>query len=154
MGVSVYLASPFFNKAEVEMKKKIKNKLIDCGITIIDPQTKFIENGWELPNHEWGKRTFEHDVQLINNADAVIAIDWGMYSDVGTAWEIGYAYGMCKPILVVVPDAVLNQKHSIMVANGSNNFITESRLLSIKSQNELIEYCKNAINPALGITVS
>lgn len=149
MGVSVYLASPFFSKTENVFKQKVKNHLERLGYNIIDPQTPTLEHGWELPMHEWGKRTFENDIQAISKADMIVAIDWGMYSDTGTAWEIGYAYGKQIPAIVVIPNSVLNQKHSLMVAHGSTHYITEKRFFLTQSTEELFQD-----HNALGIVVS
>ena len=60
-----------------------------------------------------------------------VAIDWCLYGDCGTAWEIGYAYALDKPVLVLVPDETLPLPHSLMVANGSINFISVSRFLTL-----------------------
>jgi nucleoside deoxyribosyltransferase len=59
-----------------------------------------------LSDSEWQMATFNGDVQGINNTDLVIA----MYdpqlknSDPGVLWEVGYAYGIRKPVILVLPD--------------------------------------------------
>ena len=75
---------------------------------------------------------------MLDDCDIVIAIDWGLYGDCGTAWEIGYAFGQNKRILVIVPDETLTTPHSVMVANGSDNFVTLSRFLKSDEFSTLI----------------
>jgi nucleoside 2-deoxyribosyltransferase len=73
-------------------------------------------------------------MKAIDNCQFMVAIYWGLYSDSGTAWEIGYACANHYPTIVIVPNDVLEQKHSLMVANGSTNFIALSRFLSLNGE--------------------
>lgn len=134
--MTIYLASPFFTTKEKKIKSLIKEKLINLGFDIIDPQPPTSNSGigWEQTNAEWGRNTWEKDVKHIDIADAVIAIDWGMYSDTGTAWEIGYAFCSNKPCIVVSPNVALNTNHSLMVINGATTFVTERRFLSFTEE--------------------
>lgn len=131
--VKIYLASPFFNDKEREVKSKIKYALTLNGYAIIDPQEH--EAGydhkmlWEMSCSSWGRQTFDKDARQIENADVVVAIDWGLYGDCGTAWEIGFAFAKGKPVIVIVPDEVLNVPHSLMIANGSAHFVGQSRFI-------------------------
>lgn len=52
---------------------------------------------------EWAADVFEMDRVNIDNADVVTAvIDYeGTHVDPGTAWEIGYANAMGKPVLLI-----------------------------------------------------
>ena len=152
--MKVYLASPFFNKAESSFKQKIKARLEALGITVLDPQTHNLDHGWEMTNTEWGELTFQGDIRHINEADAVVALDWGMYSDTGTAWEIGFAYGLQKPILVIVPKEVLPKTHSLMVKNGCSNFITEERFFLIDNSVDFEEIINSGLYSADGVVVS
>jgi nucleoside 2-deoxyribosyltransferase len=136
--MTVYLASPFFNDKERAVKAQVKAHLKQAGIAVIDPQGGGDPMSWEQNNNQWGNKTFKKDLDRIYEADKVIAIDWGLYGDCGTAWEIGYAYGMGKCILVVVPDEKLYTPHSLMVANGCDNFVSVSRFLATEDINSLI----------------
>lgn len=129
--MKVYLASPFFNKKEKEVKEKVRQHLIDVGFELHDPQTPSSPSSWEKDNPTWGAYTFNKDIESIQDSACVVAIDWGLYGDCGTAWEIGYAYALNKPVLVLVPDETLSLPHSLMVANGSINFISISRFLTL-----------------------
>ena len=128
--MTIYLASPFFNEEERAVKDTVKQELLARGHEIIDPQNPAQDSsGWEISNAEWGQKVFNADLEKIAECNAVVAIYWGLYSDSGTACEIGYAMAKEIPVLVVVPDQMLNEKHSLMVANGSNNFVALSRFL-------------------------
>lgn len=137
--MTVYLASPFFNNRERAVKAQVKAHLEQAGIAVIDPQGGGDPMSWEQNNNQWGRKIFKKDLNRIYEADKVIAIDWGLYGDCGTAWEIGYAYGMNKCILVVVPDEKLYTPHSLMVANGCDNFISVSRFLATEDVNTLFD---------------
>ena len=41
----------------------------------------FIENGEKLINEEWACEVFDYDVEQIRNADYVLAIYYGYYSN-------------------------------------------------------------------------
>jgi nucleoside 2-deoxyribosyltransferase len=49
-------------------------------------------------------RIFAADVSGIDSADVLVAIMDGPDPDSGTAWEVGYAYGIRKPIVLVRTD--------------------------------------------------
>lgn len=136
--MKVYLASPFFNDRERTVKAQVKGHLASLfDVDLYDPQNPAVDSsGWEVPNSTWGRRIFNKDIEAIEKCDVVVAIDWGLYGDCGTAWEIGYAYALGKSILVVVPDETLNTPHSLMVANGSHNFISVSRFLSFTDDDD------------------
>ena len=137
--MTVYLASPFFNNRERNIKAQVKAHLEQAGIAVIDPQGGGNPMSWEQNNNQWGRKIFKKDLDRIYKADKMIAIDWGLYGDCGTAWEIGYAYGMGKRILVVVPDEKLYTPHSLMVANGCDNFVSVSRFLATEDVNTLFD---------------
>ena len=130
--MKVYLASPFFNDEQRTVKAKVKEHLIKCGYEVIDPQEVEEEEKEEnrnIPNHRWGLKTFCKDAQKIKSCDCIVAIDWGLYGDCGTAWEIGYGYAGGLDILVLAPDQTATIPHSLMVVNGSDNFITVGEFL-------------------------
>jgi nucleoside 2-deoxyribosyltransferase len=111
----VYLAGPFFNEQEISMNHQAKAILRERGFNVFVPQEHFVPDGENMPNDEWGKAVFEMDRDAIQNSKHVVAIYHGMYSDSGTAWELGYAYALNKKILIVCVDIV---KTSLMIING------------------------------------
>jgi nucleoside 2-deoxyribosyltransferase len=130
--MKVYLASPFFNDKEKAEKEKVRQRLISLGYEVIDPQNSDHISSWELNNNDWAKNVFIKDGKFITEADAVVAIDWGLYGDCGTACEVGIASVLEKPILIIAPDKTLSQPHSLMVVQSGVNFISMSRFLEVE----------------------
>lgn len=115
--MKIYLASPFFNEKEILIYEEVIKKLRKNHEVYV-PREHTIENGWDLSNKEWGKRVFDMDVEAIDNCDMVVALNWGMYSDSGTAWECGYAYAKNKKIVNIICDK--EKEYSLMMLNGCN----------------------------------
>lgn len=140
--IKIYLAGPFFNDQECDVKARIKEHLeamcaLNESYEVCDPQTAGNFKSWELTNPDWGGGTFNGDWELLEECDIILAVDWGLYGDCGTAWEIGFGFARNKDVFVVAPMDSLTRPHSVMVANGSRNFITEARFLTLKSFDEL-----------------
>lgn len=114
--MNIYLASPFFNNKEILIYEAVIKKLREKHNVFV-PKEHTIENGWEMSNKDWGKAVFDMDVKAINECDVVVALNWGMYSDSGTAWECGYAYGIGKKVINLICDK--EQEYSVMMINGA-----------------------------------
>ena len=112
----IYLASPLFTEYERELVRKVAKALRADGNEVYVPMEHSIKNAWEMSNADWGKAVFEEDVKAIQECDQVVCIYYGLYSDSGTAWECGFAYGIGKP--VVLYDAA-GDEVSLMVVNGA-----------------------------------
>ena len=48
----------------------------------------------------------------------VVCLYFGLYSDAGTAWECGYAYGINKPVKLLI---YREEEASLMVVQGAKN---------------------------------
>lgn len=125
--MKIYLASPFFKESETPIYDKVIKNLRERGHDVFVPREHIVPNGWEMSNPDWGKAVFALDLEGLNNAETVVVLDWGMYADCGTAWECGYAYAKGKNVIVVSCDN--SCPHSVMMCNGSKNFITLENLL-------------------------
>lgn len=119
--MKVYLASPFFNEDELTIYREVISKLRLEGHEVFVPQEHDIPNGWSLPNRKWGEAVFLTDICGIKDCECVVVLNWGMYSDSGTAWECGYAYALGKKILNVVCGN--SNEYSLMMLNGSHNYV-------------------------------
>lgn len=124
----IYLASPLFTEYEREQVRQIAKALRTDNNEVYVPMEHTIKNAWEMNNAEWGKAVFEEDVKAIRDCDQVVCIYYGLYSDSGTAWECGFAYGIGKP--VVLYDAA-GDEVSLMVVNGA-----KARPQSIMKKNQ------------------
>ena len=111
----IYLASPLFTPEERTHVKEVAYTLRKKGHRVYVPMEHEIKNAWEISNAKWGERVFDEDIKAIRNCDKVVAIYYGLYSDSGTAWEMGFAYGIGKPVEVI---NVAGQKISLMIANS------------------------------------
>ena len=116
--MNIYLASPFFNIEEKNIVLKAVKILRNCGHNVFVPMEHEIENAWLLSNEDWAKQVFEMDIQAIDNCDEVVVLDFGLYSDSGTAWECGYAFAKGKKITTV---SLTKGDSSIMIINGSHS---------------------------------
>ena len=120
MKTKVYLASPFFNDAELKNVKRTEKILIDKGFDLFSPR-KIEVSKEKYSNDIWANKIFEKDREAIKVSDIVVALYYGMYTDTGTAWEIGFAYGVNKEVLVVCMNE--DDDQSLMVINGASDTI-------------------------------
>lgn len=119
----IYLASPFFNASELAVYKETISRLRSAGYKVHVPQEHEVENAWDYSNADWAKRVFEMDVEAIHASDVVMVLNFGMYSDSGTAWEAGYAAAFGKPVIQVLC-GFENATYSLMMINGANKIIS------------------------------
>lgn len=127
MKYDIYLAGPFFDKKQIHFIECAEKILKERKLRVFSPREHFIEDGDNLPNDVWGLEVFKMDKEAISDCKCVVAIYHGMYSDSGTAWEIGYAYALNKPFLIVCVDP--NDEQSLMILNGSTSVIKDINLL-------------------------
>lgn len=121
----IYLASPFFNNAELAIYRWVITQLRQAGYEVYVPQEHEIENAWELSNEDWARAVYLADIDALRNCDTVMVLNFGMYSDSGTAWEAGYAYALKKETVHVLCGGE-NATYSLMMVNGCDKVI-ESR---------------------------
>ena len=123
----IYLASPFFDATECHYYHRAIEALRSAGYEVYVPQEHSIEGGWEMSNEEWTRRVFAEDIHAILNSDVVMILNFGMYSDSGTAWEAGYAYGLDKEVVHILCGGE-NATYSLMMING-NDKVVDYRVL-------------------------
>ena len=120
--MKIYLASPWFKNNERVMYSQILNKMREQGHDVYAPIEHEIPNAWDLSNAEWGRQVFFADIQAIQECDEVWVLNFGMYSDSGTAWECGYAYGIGKTIRQLVYGFGEDKTYSLMMINGCEEY--------------------------------
>lgn len=121
--MKVYLASPFFNEKELKALKEVEEILDAKGFTVFKPKDNQFDN-LEAGSSAWSLATFNNDKKFIDWADIVVAVYHGNYSDSGTAWEVGYAYGTQKPVIVVH----VGEASNLMIHEGSHANVTVKEL--------------------------
>ena len=80
-----------------------------------------------MPNQVWGEAVFGVDYTAIQKCDVMVVLNWGMYSDSGTAWECGCAFALGKKVINVCvnPDS----DYSLMMTNGCHYNISLADLI-------------------------
>lgn len=116
--MKIYLASPFFTGFQKGLMKSVLKKIRSEGHEVYAPYEHEIANAWEKTNEDWGREVFFEDIKAIQQCDEVWAINFGMNSDTGTAWECGYAYGIGKTVRVLC----VKELNSLMVLNGCDEY--------------------------------
>jgi nucleoside 2-deoxyribosyltransferase len=94
--MKLYFAGPLFTTAERAWNAEVTAALRASGHEVFLPQEK--EPGKDGPG------IFAADVGGIDWADGLVAIMDGPDPDSGTAWEVGYAFGTKKPVVLVRTD--------------------------------------------------
>ena len=117
--MKIYLASPFFNNEEIEIYNKVIELLRLEKLDVFVPREHSIPNGWDLPNHLWAENVFAVDYLALSQCDIVVVLNFGMYSDSGTAWECGCAYAMGKQVVNVLCSGK-DAEYSLMMLNGTS----------------------------------
>jgi nucleoside 2-deoxyribosyltransferase len=120
----IYLAIPFFNEKEIEIVNQVEDILIGKGLNVFSPMNNQYDH-LEAGERQWSIETFRNDVKFIDWSEIVVGIYHGMYSDSGTAWELGYAYGTNKPVIVI---HVGESSSNLMVHEGAHANITLEEL--------------------------
>ena len=99
MGVSTYLAAPFFTQAQWQWNRRLGQALfINHSINVMLPQTLVMPmlSGATPCN---AKELYTANIVNLVNCDVVIAVLDGPDVDSGTAFECGYALAVGKPII-------------------------------------------------------
>lgn len=94
--MKLYFAAPLFSAAERDWNAILAAAIRAAGHEVYLAQEN--EPGRSAPE------IFAVDVAGIDWADGIVAIMDGPDADSGTAWEVGYAYGKGKPIVLVRTD--------------------------------------------------
>lgn len=116
--MKIYLASPFFHAEEQVMYEEAIRILRSQGLNVFVPREHTIPNGWDMPNHVWGESVFSVDYLALIQCDVVVVLNFGMYSDSGTAWECGCAYALGKKVINVLCGGD-DTEYSLMMVNGT-----------------------------------
>lgn len=121
--MKAYLAAPFFNQNERYIYSRVIDYLRNAEyLDLYVPQEHTVEDAWNLPNSAWAWKVFKEDVQALDEATVVYVLNFGMYSDSGTAWEAGYAYAKGKRIVNILVNQESNV-YSLMMIGGANKLV-------------------------------
>lgn len=123
----IYLASPFFNASELVVYKETISRLRSAGYSVHVPQEHEIKNAWDYSNADWGKKVFDMDIDAIHDCDVVMVLNFGMYSDSGTAWEAGFGAALGKEVVQVLC-GYENATYSLMMINGCHKVVSVDKV--------------------------
>jgi nucleoside 2-deoxyribosyltransferase len=132
---TVYLAGPLFTHAELEYNRKLKDMLVKKGFSVFLPQedaedAEDAEGEREKQNQEC---IFKKCLEGVNSSDIVVAVLDGVDVDSGTAWEIGYAYAMGKPVIGLRTDFRT-------LSDGIVNLMVEMSIVALaRDEDELLK---------------
>jgi nucleoside 2-deoxyribosyltransferase len=124
----IYLASPFFNDEENKHVDEVATLLRLEGHTVFNPKENQLEQH-EFGTRAWRTDVYRNDINHIKWCDAIVAILKDNYDDTGTAFEVGYAYAIGKPVYIYNPSK-----------NTLNLMITDSLHAYFETLPEIAEY--------------
>jgi nucleoside 2-deoxyribosyltransferase len=131
----VYLAAPLFSEAERAYNLSIAGYLRNNFFEVYLPQEAGDDS--DTRNKEEQVRIFSENLRALENADIIVAIIDGADADSGTAWEMGYAYALNKPVIAVRTDfrrAGMHEEVNLMLEVSSKVVSSTLELLeSVKS---------------------
>ena len=133
--MKIYLASPFFKSIERATMINILQRIREHGYEVYAPYEHEIKNAWDKSNADWAREVFFEDINAIKECDEVWVINYGLYSDTGTAWECGYAYGLGKTVRQLID--VDKDYHSLMMINGCDEVVNLWYYLGLDDDDEL-----------------
>jgi len=97
---SIYLAGPLFTDAQRAFNRQAADGLRRAGCTVFLPQ----DTQTNVTETDWQDTVFKRNCEGICAAKLVVAVLDGCLVDDGTAWEIGYAYALGKPVVGIHTD--------------------------------------------------
>ena len=123
--MKIYLAGPLFSAAERIYNRALAELLTQelPGWTVILPQDYKYHN--QFAARRWFKEVYAQCIAGVKEADLIVAILDGPSSDDGTAFEVGYAIALQKPVIGVRTDFRESQEHglNLMLSQGCTAII-------------------------------
>lgn len=128
----IYLAGPFFSEEQVERIQRIEQALEDnTTVSTFYSPRHHQESDYEMFSAGWAQEVYQRDMTEVTDAQAVVAIlDFENQTiDPGTAYELGVATMLNKPIIIF-------QEETVPV----NLMVTESLHAYLKNDREIQQY--------------
>ena len=122
--MKVYFAAPLFTQQERRWNRQVAEALaaeLDCEVTL--PQD-FARDGRKNDPRHFGE-IFRFCLQGVERCDVVVAVLDGADADSGTAFEMGYAFALGKPVVGVRTDFRKQQERgtNIMLSRSCRAFV-------------------------------
>lgn len=140
----VYLAGPWFTKAQAEREERVKAKLRSLGFNVHSPKEDSNITG-TFADPKVRQATFDSNLDNIGDVDIVFALMDGKHAicdeedtngcqinaiDTGTLFEVGYAYAirkLCKkrPLIIYYTETISSNAFNLMLAQSCDMLITD-----------------------------
>ena len=135
----IYLASPFFTSAQIELRDMVRSIAMELGFDVFSPGHDNLMT--DNSTQDELIRGFKRNVSEIENCDIMVAI--GNDYDTGTMIEIGYAYAKKVPV-IYFNSSNDGKRRNLMIAGislmNATTYEQLAELLSlIDNQIEIIE---------------
>ncbi|MEN6611442.1 MAG: nucleoside 2-deoxyribosyltransferase [Methanoregulaceae archaeon] len=126
----IYLAAPLFSEAERTYNRDLGTFLTGHYFEVFLPQDAGDDSSSRTENAN--RELFEKDLAALRAADLVVAVIDGADADSGTAWEMGYAFSLGKPVIAIRTDFRMAGHHERV------NLMLEMSSVVVGSKTELL----------------
>jgi len=126
----IYLAAPLFSEAEREYNHVIAGLLTENCFDVYLPQDTGDTHAERGEQEHF--QIFLQNKKALQDADLVVAIIDGADADSGTAWEMGYAAALEKPVIALRTDFRQVGQEELV------NLMLEQSAVVVKNKNELL----------------
>lgn len=132
--LNAYLAAPWFDESALMLHNSVKAILRNVG--------EFSKYNIYFPFDHTTKNpeeTFNENVRAIGDSEVIIALV--SRKDVGTAWEIGYAYALGKKVyLVALDETCFTSKTNLMLAFSGRCFTIDKLAKFLTGKLDSVDY--------------
>jgi nucleoside 2-deoxyribosyltransferase/predicted secreted protein len=123
----VYLAGPLFSEAELEYNRTLRDLLLRHFYDVYLPQE--VGDSCCTRGKDMHRMIFEKHRIALAETDIMVAVCDGADADSGTAWEMGYAFALQKPVVLLRTDFRRAGHHELV-----NLMLEESSVVVTKKE--------------------
>lgn len=145
----IYLAAPLFSQSERRWNRELARRLERLlGCSVLLPQDFGVEERKDAGWHNG--ELFRQCVEGVERCDAMVAVLDGADADSGTAFEMGHAYALGKPMVGLRTD--FREQHelgtNLMLSRSCEAFVHLPQL--VEDIDAVSEAVAAALRPLLG----
>ena len=123
----IYLSGPLFTQVERQWNRRLATALEKHipDTEVFLPQDIKFEGAYNRPEHY--QHIYDRCLEMVEEADMMVAVLDGADADSGTAYEMGYARALGVPIIGVRTDYRKSQERglNLMLARGCDELLRE-----------------------------
>lgn len=136
----VYIAGPLYTPAQRRYLEGLAEKFESNGVPTFLPHR---DAGIAESDEDRSRTIFEQNVEHVRDATAVVAVLNGFDVDSGTAFEIGYAVSIDKPVVGVLEDLRTSEEVAMGDDSDINLMITQSVDSIVQDSDALVDAVLN-----------